>query len=216
MNINSSIFILVQLSPESQKSTQWGIPMAFLKLRGSQTWRDTTLILSWAPVLLISKMERQRRWEQHRSLFSHVVLLFHTVVFSLCQTSPLFTPTSKGDLKVYWIPIRDLEPSTSYRVCVRSYIDWSGRYSRCSAEELFTTREFLFFFLNFFDGGSASPVWLTCRPCGVLFLRSHVSKHPGLGPHPQPQRRCSRLQQCRICLLCKVRDTFQMFTHISL
>lgn len=83
-----------------------------------------------------------------------MALVFDMVVFPLCQTSIPVTPTSRGNLKVYQLPSQNLEPSTTYVVCVRSYSGWSGRYSDCSAEAEFTTRECVFFF----NGRSAALV----------------------------------------------------------
>lgn len=45
-------------------------------------------------------------------------------------------------LKVNKLSSQDFEQSTTYVVCVRSYSEWSGRNSDCSAEKEFTTCEF--------------------------------------------------------------------------
>ncbi|XP_056881159.1 uncharacterized protein LOC130521551 [Takifugu flavidus] len=62
--------------------------------------------------------------------------------FKKGETTKLFrfeTPAIEHGLKVSQLPSQDLEPSSTYVVCVRSYSDLSGRYSDCSAEKDFTT-----------------------------------------------------------------------------
>lgn len=64
------------------------------------------------------------------------------VIFPLCQIFRIETPTREHGLKVSQLSSQDLEPSSTYVVCVRSYSELSGHYSDCSAEKDFSTCEF--------------------------------------------------------------------------
>ncbi|XP_069378155.1 uncharacterized protein [Paralichthys olivaceus] len=59
------------------------------------------------------------------------------------KVTELFTPTTIGDLSSYTIPGKDLKPSTTYLVSVKSYTDRSGLFSDRSNEFEFTTRKFV-------------------------------------------------------------------------
>lgn len=70
------------------------------------------------------------------------------ILVSPYQVSEFVTPTTVNGLKYYEIHGRHLEPSTTYVVCVKSYLKWSGRFSDCSAEWEFTTGKCLPLFMQ--------------------------------------------------------------------
>ncbi|GAA6217684.1 uncharacterized protein LOC108877014 [Lates japonicus] len=55
------------------------------------------------------------------------------------EVSEFIQPTTTGKLKMYEISGRDLEPSTTYVVSVKSFSDWSGKFSESSNKWEFTT-----------------------------------------------------------------------------
>lgn len=60
---------------------------------------------------------------------------------SFSQVCKTVEPSIDGELEYYEIPGQHLEPSTTYVVSVRSYTNWSGKYSDSSEEREFTTGE---------------------------------------------------------------------------